>query len=156
MQHVMALVDQRSQPILRLPRDQTPAVLTMHDGELANVMLFVPPGDSITHMLEETSPFMPVSFSTGTRLLARSAIACIAVREVRWAASEDDLPIERQQAIVRLRGGIEIKGELRWTPPPGRRRTLDHLNEAATHLAIYDGDVTSYVAKAHIAGVEEI
>jgi hypothetical protein len=117
-------------------------------------MLFVPPGDPISHLLDDSDPFMPVSYSTGTRLVARAAIACIAVREVLWVS--DDLPLERQQAIVRLRGGGDVKGELRWTAPPGRRRTLDHLNDGAAYLALHDGDLTTYVAKVHITSVEEL
>src|SRR5215216_3686064 len=143
----MRLADQRSQPILRLPRDQTPAVLVMHDGERANVMLFVPPGDTLTHVLDNADPFVPVNFSSGTRLVARSAIACLTVHEAQ--PLDDDLPVERQRAIVSLRAGSKIEGELRWVAPPGRRRTLDYLNDGSNLLVVHGGDVTSYIAKAH-------
>ncbi len=47
-------MEQRSQPLLRLPKNQTPALVTMHDGERAQVMLFVAPGDSLAHYIDET------------------------------------------------------------------------------------------------------
>src|SRR5258706_13816119 len=99
----MRLADQRSQQILRLPRDQTPAVLLMQDGERANVMLFVPPGDTITHLLEGGEPFLPINFATGTRLVARAAIACVTMREV--LRIDEDAVIEDQMAVVYARGG---------------------------------------------------
>ena len=148
----MRQAEQRSQPILRLPRDQTPAVLTM-GGERAHVMLFVPPGGSIADVLDGSEAFLPVSFSSGTRLVARAAIACVTVREL--LQPEPDLPIECQAAIVRLRGGIAVEGELRWVAPPGRRRTLDHLNDGSPYLIVHRSDETSYVAKAHVIDVEE-
>ena len=148
----MRQAEQRSQPILRLPRDQTPALLVMQSGERAHVMLFVPPGGSIAEVLDGSEPFVPVSFSGGTRLVARAAIACVSVHEP--APCEPDLPIERQTAVVRLRGGVALEGELRWVAPPGRRRTLDHLNDGCGYLIVH-GEQTSYVAKAHIVEVEE-
>ena len=145
----------RSQPLLRLPKNQTPALVTMHDGGEAQVFLFVAPGTSVTQLLEQAGQFVPMSFSNGTRLVARGAIASISVH-VLHAALEDELPGERQLVLMRLRCGKMVKGELRWIAPEHRRRTLDHLNDDAGHLVVHDTEHVIYVAKAHIASVEEV
>jgi hypothetical protein len=150
----MPSTEQRSQPLLRLPKNQTPALVTMHDGERAQVFLFVAPGDSLTHYINETSQFLPMGFASGTRLVARDAIAALSIH-VLHAPIEDELPGERQSAHVRLRSGAVVKGELRWVAPEGQRRTLDFMNNDATYFTVYDTEHVIYVAKAHVAHVEE-
>ena len=71
------------------------------------------------------------------------------------APLEEELPGERQTALVRLRNGSTIKGELRWVAPEGQRRTLDFLNDDASHIVVHDIEHRIYVAKAHVASVEE-
>lgn len=144
----------RSQPLLRVPRDQTPVVITLDDGERSGAMLFVPPGDSITRVVAETTPFVPVNFASGTRLVARTAIACITIHIIH--ARPDDEPVtEHQRVTIRVRGGFIVKGELRWAAPEHRSRTLDYLNEPASHLVLHEGEYISYIAKTHIISVEE-
>lgn len=126
----------------------------MHDGERAQVFLFVAPGDSLTHYINESSRFLPMGFASGTRLIARDAIAAFSIH-VLHAPIEDELPGERQIAVIRLRSGAVIKGELRWVAPEGQRRTLDFMNNAATYFIVYDTEHVIYVAKAHVASVEE-
>jgi hypothetical protein len=142
----------RSQPLLRVPRDQTPVVLLLDDGQRANAFLFVPPGTSILHTLENSGPFIPVSYSDGTRLVARASIACI---NVYGSRDENELPGEQQRVVVRLRSGQLIKGELRWVAHTGYRRVLDHLNDASTHVVLHDADRINYIAKGHIMTIEE-
>jgi len=144
----------RSQPLLRLPKNQTPALVTMHDGERAQVFLFVAPGDRLGHFINEDSGFLPMGFASGTRLVARDAIAAISIH-VLHAPYEEELPGERQNAKIQLRSGAVIKGELRWVAPEGQRRTLDFLNTDARHFVVYDTEHVIYVAKAHVAAVEE-
>lgn len=151
----MASIEQRSQPLLRLPKNQTPALITMHDGERAQVMLFVAPGDSLAHYIDETSRFLPMGFASGTRLVARDAIAAVSIH-VLHAPVEEELPGERQIAVVRMRSGATIKGELRWVAPEGQRRTLDFLNNDAAYFVVHDTEHRIYVAKAHVASVEEV
>lgn len=141
--------------MLRLPRDQTPAVITTHDGEREDVHLFVPPGENVGQVFDASEPFVAVIFSSGVQLVARATIACITVRETHTVPDEIDLPLERQKATIRLRAGGSLQGELRWTPPLGRRRTLDHLNEPSSYLVVHGAEDTSYVAKAHVASVSE-
>lgn len=151
----MASTEQRSQPLLRLPKNQTPALLTLHDGERAQVFLFIAPGAKLTHLLDENAPFIPMGFSTGTRLIARDAIAAVSVHLLH-APQEEELPGERQVATIKLRSGALIKGELRWTAPEGRRRTLDYLNDEARYFVVHDTEHLIYVCKQHVASVEEV
>ncbi len=151
----MASTEQRSQPLMRLPKNQTPAQVTLHDGERVQVLLFVAPGGSMTQLLEDRARFIPMSFGTGTRLVARDAVAAISIHRLH-APAEDELPGERQAANVRLRSGAQIKGELRWVAPEGSRRTLDFMNNDASYFVVHDTEHVIYVAKAHVALVEEI
>jgi hypothetical protein len=147
--------EDRSQPLLKLPKNQTPALLTMHDGEEAQVFLFVAPGDRVTQVVEDTSQFVPMSFTGGTRLVARDAIAAISIH-ILHAPVEEELPGERQIALVRLRCGKQLRGEMRWIAPEGRRRMLDFLNTESSYFVVYDTEHVIYVAKAHVASVEEV
>ena len=147
------VMEQRSQAILRLPKDQTPAEVTLHDGERSYVILFVPPGFSIAHLLDDDSWFIPMNFTGITKLVARGAIASLSIHAM--LTEDDGLPQERQRAVIRMRNGETVNGEIRWIAPPDRRRTLDCLNDGGKFLAVYEGDYITFVAKAHIATVEE-
>lgn len=149
----MPTTEQRSQPLLRLPKNQTPALVTFHDGERSQVFLFVAPGANLAHYVAEQTPFVPMGFSSGTRLVARDAIAAL---HVMHAPYEEELPGERQHAAIKLRSGDTIKGELRWVAPQGARRTLDFLNDEASYVTMYTSEHVIYVFKAHIATVEEV
>jgi hypothetical protein len=151
----MQSTEQRSQPLLRLPKNQTPAQITMHDGQTAQVFLFVAPGDSVSHYVVETSRFVPMGFASGTRLVARDALAAISIH-VMHAPVEDELPGERQHVTIALRSGSAIKGQLRWVAPEGQRRTLDYLNSDAPYLTAHTNEHVIYVFKSHIASVEEV
>ncbi len=96
-----------------------------------------------------------MGFASGTRLVARDAIAAVSLH-VLHAPPEDELPGERQIVVVRLRSGATIKGELRWVAPEGQRRTLDFLNNDSAHFVVHDTEHRIYVAKAHVAAVEEV
>jgi hypothetical protein len=146
----------RSQPLLRVPRDQTPVTIILDDGERANAFLFVSPGTPIARAIAEAGPFVPVNYGDGTKLVARDSIACITVVGIYAREEHDDLPTELQPVAVRLRSGLVIKGELRWTPYAGHRRVLDHLNDDATHIVLKDNTYLSFVRKTHIMTLEEI
>ena len=146
----------RSQPLFRIPRDQTPATLTLEGGERANVTLFVAPGASVIRMLTEAAAFVPVAFSSGTRLVARGSIACIAVHVIHAHAQEHEELAERQRVLVRLRGGQMLRGELRWMPESENRRVLDHMNDSTSYLIVHENDHINYIAKSFVASVEEV
>ena len=146
----------RSQPLLRVPRDQTPVTLILDDGERANAFLFVSPGTPVARAIAEAGPFVPVSYTDGTKLVARDSMACIIVSTMYAREEQDDLPTELQPVVIRLRSGHVVKGALRWTPYAGHRRVLDHLNDDATHIVLQDNGYLSFVRKTHIMTVEEL
>ena len=148
--------DDRSQPILRIPRDQTPVAITLEGGERANATLFVPPGTAVKRWLTDAAPFVPVAFSTGTKLVARASITCVTVHVIHAHVEEFEGLCERQRSLVRLRGGQMVRGEVRWIPDSENRRMLDHLNDHSTHLVIHVDDQVSYIAKTNVASVEEL
>ena len=153
MYPVMATPDRRSQPLMRIPVDHVPATLTLHDGTRLEIVMFVPPGEHIADQLCSGSPFLPIRCEGKIRLIARDILACITVGGSPVA--NDDLPEEMQRVAVRLRSGTTIEGELRWTAAVGKSRTADHLNEAALQIVVYGAGTITYVAKRHLAWVEE-
>jgi hypothetical protein len=142
----------RAELVLRVPKHKIRAELVLAGAQRSSVVLYVAPGQDVGELLAGEERFVPIRFSTGTRLVARTAIVSISVPLV----VNDDLPAEQQQVIVHLRGGSQMSGELRWVAPPGRRRTLDHLNDGSNFLILYDGDYMTFVAKDHVVSVEEI
>jgi hypothetical protein len=147
--------DDRSQPLMRVPRDKTPAEITLDDGERTYVLLYIAPADRVTRIFLETSQFVPMTNGSGTRFVARSAIACVSTHATR-AQLDEHLPTEVQQVRVKLRGGAEIRGEARWTAPIGFRRTQDHLNDGVPYFHVFEGDYVHFIAKANVLFVEEI
>lgn len=149
----------RSQILLCMPVDNVTATLVLHDGARSNVMLFVPAGEDVSGVVAGGRPFVPVVRDGRVCLVARAAIASLAVASAAVAvpgAPEDELPSERQRAAIQLRSGVRIEGELRWVTETGRRRTTDYLNHEAPFFVVHDGDTTHYVAKAHVATVTEL
>jgi hypothetical protein len=142
----------RSQPILRLPVDRISCSLLLADGTRVNGALFRTPGTPVVGLLDEPEPFLPLATDYGVRLLARALIAAVALPPAPLDA--DELPGVHQQAVVTLRSGQRLRGELRWTPAPGHARTIDLLNEPGAALLLH-GDVVHLIARAHIAWVED-
>lgn len=145
----------RSQVLLRMPVDHVNASMILHDGERSEVVLFIPPTEDIGRVIASGDPFLPILRNGKSCIVARDAIACLGVEPVVHEERHDALPIDRQQAIVKLRSGAMIEGELRWTAPAGQQRTADHLNRAGAYLEVHARDLTYYVVTAHIATVEE-
>jgi hypothetical protein len=148
----------RSQVILRMPVDNLVATLILHDGERAEVMLFLPGGEDLARLVDGTTQFIPMVHDGRVCLFARGAIACL---EVPAQPVEDHgLPIDRQRAIVKLRSGQTVEGELRWTPMLANARTTDHLNADTPYFEVHrtapEGERTAYVMKAHVASVTEV
>jgi len=148
----------RSQAILRIPVDQVSATMTMYDGSKSEVVLFVPCGASVSELLTQGDAFLPVIRERSVSLVARAAIAALAIFEVtplQPEPAENDPLAARQNAIVHLKGGATIRGELRWVAPIGRQRTADYLNDSSLYIAVHSEGVIHLVVKAHIAMVEE-
>lgn len=142
----------RSQAILRLPVDRIAATMFLHDGTRSEVELFLPLAETLLELLTGFDPFLPVVRRDRVCLVARSAIACLAVAEERI---DGGLPMVRQAAVVHLRSGLVLEGELRWVASPGRERTGDHLNDGLPTFELRRSGLIHHVIKAHVALVEE-
>ncbi len=140
---------------MTLPVDHVTASLILHDGDRSDVVIFVSPDEEISHVLAAREPFLPLVRSGRTALVARGAIAALGLPDVVAIANEGDLPLETQKAMVRLRSGYVIEGELRWAGARGAQRTADHLNSDEPYIKVFAGNTTYYVVKHHIALVEE-
>ncbi len=146
----------RSQAILRMPVDNISASMVLHDGERSEVVLFMPPTEDIPHLLGPNGPqFIAMMVGSGVSLVARDAIACLTSPAAAVIALDDDLPVVTQRVGVKLRSGVMIEGELRWTAPTGQQRTADHLNSSASLLELHAPNVIHHIVKAHVARVDE-
>ncbi|MBC7975200.1 MAG: hypothetical protein H7138_09460 [Myxococcales bacterium] len=148
----------RSQAILRLPIDSILATLVLHDGERSDVLLFMPPGDRVADLLSPGDPFVSMIRNARFCLVARDAIAVIAMVIGAPAADDGALPLEHQRVRIRLRSGSVVEGEMQWISTEGHRRTADHVNDPAPFLVVHALDVQTayYIAKSHVAIVEEV
>ena len=149
----------RSQAILRMPVNFVDATLVMHDGERSEVIFFVPPGETLQQFLVDPAPFVPVMRSARIVMVARAAIACVSTPAAPRPPADPDepeLPTERQRVALKLRSGTAFEGELRWTVIEGRQRTADHLNNPDSHILVHDDTHQHFVAKAHLATLEEL
>jgi hypothetical protein len=147
--------ESRSQAIMRVPRDKSPGELILDDGQRDFVLFFVPPGDKLARVIEDAGAFVPVAVAGATRLVSRASIACITAHRSQAGLVDNELPEERQQAVIKLRGGTTVRGEMRWVAADGHRRTLDHLNDDNRYLMLYEGDYIHFVAKAAVVTVQE-
>ena len=140
---------------MRVPRDKTPGELLLDDGQRDFVLFFVPQGEKVARVMEDAGAFVPVAVGSVTRLVARASIACITAHCIHAGIADSELPEERQAAIIRLHGGLVVRGELRWIAGYGGRRTLDHLNDESRYLVVHDGDYVHFIAKSSVLSVEE-
>lgn len=140
---------------MRLPVDHVTASLILHDGDRAEVVIFISPDEDIARVLADRKPFLPMIRSGKLVLVARAAIAALGLPSVTVIPQHDDLPLVTQAATVRLRSGQLIEGELRWIGPATAERTADHLNSDEPYLKVHAATTTYHVVKHHIALVEE-
>ena len=136
-----------------VPVQRIRATLILDDGSRREVALPRGQGQSIEDLFAARELFVPVNESGGTRIYARSTLACVVADE---SSPEDDgLPHKRRAVRVTLRSGVVLEGELRYVAVEGRARVTDVLNEAAPSFALYAGMTAHYIAKAHVRSIEE-
>jgi hypothetical protein len=142
---------------LTLPVDRIPVALILDDGDRHQVALFSAAGQDMSALLEATWGFLPAAEQGGRiRLFSRRAVACVKLAHgVGALRTLDDLPLCRRAALVRLRSGVTLRGELRYLAPPERRRTADYLNEPARTFLLHADDGVYHVVKDHVAYLEE-
>jgi hypothetical protein len=142
----------RSQAILRMPIDMVDAEILLHDGDRAEVLLFMAPTDDIAHQLTEGPTFLPIVRGGVESLVARTAIAGLGVPKSRAPQLDEDLLVTGQKATVKLRSGQELEGELRWI---GSQKLAEHLNADTPFLVVVVDDTAWILVKTHIAAVTE-
>ncbi len=136
-----------------VPIQRIRATLILDDGSRREVALPRGQGQSIEELFAAREPFVPVNESGGTRIYARSTLACVVADEPDRA--DDGLPHKHRAVRVTLRSGIVLEGELRYVAVEGRARVTDVLNEPAPSFALYAGTTTHHIAKAHVRSIEE-
>ncbi|MGE0399581.1 MAG: hypothetical protein AB7T06_22895 [Kofleriaceae bacterium] len=144
----------RSQVILRMPVDNVVATMIGHDGQTADVMLFIPPTEDIGHVLANGAAFLPMVKGGKMCIVARDTIACFGVPELPAIPREDDLPVEKQAVAVTMKSGAKVEGEVYLTAF-GTQRTTDFMNEAEAVFRLHGNATTYFVAKRHVAQIEE-
>lgn len=137
-----------------MPVDNVIATMIGHDGAKADVMLFIPPTEDIGHVLAHGSAFLPMVKGGKLCIVARDTIACFGVPELPVIPREGDLPIEKQVVTITLRSGATVEGELHLTAF-GTQRTTDFMNEPEPVFRVHGNATTFFVAKAHVAQIEE-
>ena len=146
----------RSQAIFKLPVDYVDATLIFHDGERDDVIFLMPAGEDIATVLEGGDPFVPVMRAAKICIVARDTIATIGVPLRAPDPLEAEMPSEQQRVAIKLKSGMLLDGELRWTAVSGKRRTADHLNAEARYVELRTADKSFLISKAHIAYVQEM
>jgi hypothetical protein len=144
----------RSQAILKMPVDYVDATLILHDGDRSEVIFLLPPGEDLARVITEGDAFIPVMRNAKICIVAREAIAAVGMSST--VEDEDALPTDKQRVTVKLRSGMMLEGELRWTLVDGKRRTADHLNGDALTIELRAVDKSYFIVKSHVAYVQEL
>jgi hypothetical protein len=143
----------RSQAILKMPVDYVDATLILHDGDRSEVIFLLPPGEDLARVITEGDAFIPVMRNAKMCIVAREAIAAIGLPPK--VEAEDALPTDKQRVTVKLRSGMMLEGELRWTLVDSKHRTADHLNGYALTIELRTADKSYFIVKSHVAYVQE-
>jgi len=139
-----------------MPVDYVDATMILHDGDRSEVIFLLPPGEDLARVMTEGDAFIPVMRNAKICIVARAAIAALGLALPVVDESEDALPFEQQKVTVKLRSGMMLEGELRWTAVPGQQRTADYLNGDALTIELRTADKRFVIAKAHVQFVQEL
>jgi hypothetical protein len=141
----------------RVPVQKLPVVLYGKHAERVEVMLYLPQGLGIEAFFESPEVFFAASESNNFRLYNRRAITCIEVprSSVERPDYEDGLPSKESKVRVRMIGGMEHRGLMKYVAYEGITRPVDVLNQSPQFFAVYEALVIRYVAKAHVEYVQE-
>ena len=143
----------RSQAILKMPVDYVDATLILHDGDRSEVIFLLPPGEDLARVITEGDAFIPVMRNAKMCIVARDAIAAIGMPPK--VEDEDALPTDKQKVTVKMKSGMMLDGELRWTIIDGKQRTAHHLNGDARTIELRAQDKSYFIVKSHVAYVQE-
>jgi hypothetical protein len=154
-------VDQK--PELRLPTVNVAVRLAVVGREAAGAQLFVSEVvrgrlEAVAQLLEEPDEFVPVQGPEGVRLLAKRAIAWLAIQ--RAPASPDSSEVitlydHQHHVVVELTSGGALDGMLFDSMPSDRPRVIDHLNRSGRFLRLWTAEEHYLINKDHILQVLE-
>lgn len=114
--------------------------------------------DALSAMLEGATQFVPFRTEALVRLVAKSAIAYVAVPgETEPPSAEEELVLyDRQHRVeVLLVQGTRFAGLLFDSSPGSHPRAIDHLNSASHFLRLWTAKECVLIAKSQIATVTE-
>jgi len=122
--------------------------------------------DDLAALLDEAAGFVPVRGANGVALLAKHAIAWIAIARRDQPFVEDqfeDIPSEVMTLYDRLHhveiglaGGGAITGEFLDSSPADRPRVVDLLNRARRFVRLWTSDLHYLVNVLQIVDVREL
>jgi hypothetical protein len=150
-------------PELRLPTVNVAVRLSLVGREPANAELFVTAAargrhEAVAELLEEPDEFVPVQRAAGVRLLAKRAIAWLAIQRTPVSADSSEVITlyDRQHHVtVELMSGGALEGMLFDSMPSDRPRAIDHLNRSGRFLRLWTSDEHYLINKDHILQVLE-
>ena len=120
--------------------------------------------DRLGDLLDRPTAFVPVKGPQSVRLLAKRAIAWLALarEEVSPESEFEDVPSEvmtlydrQHHVLVELTTGTKLEGMLFDSAPADRPRVIDHLNAAGTFVRLWTSDEHYLINKDHILHVTE-
>jgi DNA-binding NtrC family response regulator len=141
------------EPEMEVSVEQTDVSLLLHDGSRHNVTLVLVGGQTVESLLLTPDSFLLVQDEGRTRHYARSSIAMISNESDPPAV--DHLPRRAARVRVRLLSGRTIDGHMRWVPGVARQTASSVLCEPAAIFVVHADGATCFIAKSHVAWVEE-
>lgn len=122
--------------------------------------------DDIAEQLGSEAMFLPVRWSNRVRLLAKHAIAWIAVRRhatdeipsLDFADEPSELTLyDREHRVeIELARGTKLIGTMLDSSPADRPRVVDHLNRSGRFLRLWTSDEHYLIAAAQVVAVIEL
>lgn len=160
---------------LRLPTKLIAARLALVGREPLSAELFIADVrrrgrshllDDIAALLGTEATFLPVRWSSQVRLLAKHAIAWIAIRR----RDPDELPstdfdnepseltlYDREHRVeIDLANGTRLLGTILDSAPADRPRVMDHLNRTGRFLRLWTADEHYLINAAQVVTVTEL
>ena len=150
-------------PELRLPTVNVAVRLSVVGHEPSGAELFVSAAaqgrnEAVAELLEEPDEFVPVQGPRSVRLLAKRAIAWLAIQRTPVSAESSEvitLYDRQHHVIVELTSGGTLEGMLFDSMPSDRPRAIDHLNRSGRFLRLWTSDEHYLINKDHILQVLE-
>ena len=154
----------------RVPKLRVTVELVLMGGERRDVELFVagqranaPTRQYVIDLLAGDESFLPARSDDGMRLYNKDNLLWVAIDlsggevPVEEAAAEPEQEFfdVRKSIAVEFAGDRRLEGDLLYSPPPGRSRVTDYLNEISRFFRLWTPSHVFMVNKNHIESVVE-